>query len=232
METGAPLDREFCFEKDEAVKWYRFTARREGEFLITGLEDISDRKLEAEAIKENLRFRRELAGASMEVMMIMNLSKFHVRYINKDVLPEIGMTREKIQEMPLEQVLLYINPRDRGKLLEMHRKLLKTRGEKVHEVKLRVRMKDLSWAWFRVRGKVFNRRDENWVEEYLLLITDITKEKRTEKALKKARKLSIQGEVARTLAHELRNPIASIGMVKEVLDKKAEVYGLKTELEK
>lgn len=36
----------------------------------------------------------------------------------------------------------------------------------------------------------------------------------------KAEKLSIQGEIARTFAHELRNPLASIGMVGEVLNHK------------
>lgn len=37
-----------------------------------------------------------------------------------------------------------------------------------------------------------------------------------------AEKLSIKGEIARTLAHELRNPLASIGMSADILDKKIE----------
>ncbi|MCM4158271.1 HAMP domain-containing sensor histidine kinase, partial [Gramella sp. AN32] len=45
-------------------------------------------------------------------------------------------------------------------------------------------------------------------------------QKNTQEALLKAERLSIQGEVARIFAHELRNPLASIGMATDILNEK------------
>ena len=46
---------------------------------------------------------------------------------------------------------------------------------------------------------------------------NITQQKATQSALLNAERLSIQGEIARTFAHELRNPLASIRMATDVI---------------
>jgi signal transduction histidine kinase len=104
--------------------------------------------------------------------------------------------------------------------MDMHRRLLKSSDDDIHDIEIRLKLQRTSWEWFSVRGKVFHRRDESWVEEYVLLVRNIHNLKNTKKALLKAEKLSIQGELARTFAHELRNPLASIGMVTEVISTK------------
>ena len=220
MKTGIPYDREVFVDKGFSQEWFRVTARAQGNLLITSIEDITKRKAAAEELKESLRFKRELVRTTPEVILIINLDDQRVRYINKDILPEVAMTREKIQGMPIEGVLPFVHPRDRQKVVELHKSLLKSGLDDIQDIEVRLKLKGVKWEWFSVRGKIFKRKDDHWVEEYVLLVRNISDKKSTQKALLKAEKLSIQGEVARTFAHELRNPLASIGMVSEVLNKK------------
>ncbi len=217
MESGTPLNREFYFNKEGYDHWFQITARSQGDLLIATLEDITTRKNEHEQLNETLRFKQQLEATSPDTILIINLNSFNVRYINKDIFPEAGMTVERIQGTPLQNILPYIHPRDREKIIQFHRKILKSDDHQIQEIELRLKLRDKSWEWFCVRGKIFKRRDENWVDEYVLLVSNITTQKNTLNALKHAERLSIQGEVARIFAHELRNPLVSMGMATEIL---------------
>lgn len=47
---------------------------------------------------------------------------------------------------------------------------------------------------------------------YLLVIRDITRRNQSEKALIRAEKLSLTGKIARTIAHEVRNPLTNLNL--------------------
>ena len=222
-DNGEPLDTEIFFDKDGYNNWFRITAIPQKDLIIASIEDITKRKEEALELEETIRFKQQLVRTTPETIMIINLNNFNVRYINRDLFPDVGMTREKILGMPLPDILPFVHPRDREKVMEMHRNLVKASERDVLDIELRLKMRGNEWHWFSVRGKIFHRRDEKWVDEYVLLIRNITELKDTQKALLKAEKFSIQGEIARTLAHELRNPLASIKMTTEVLRRKLPV---------
>ncbi len=220
METKKPLEREFHFDKEGYNNWFRITARSHDDLLIATLEDITIRKEESESLKDLLRFKQQLEATSPETIMIVNLNTFSVRYINKDLLPEAGMTVEKIQGTPLQDILPYIHPRDRERLIRFHKKLLKSEDHSIYELEIRLKLRNNQWEWFCVRGKIFERKNKKWVDEYVILVSNITEQHNTKEALQKAERLSIQGEVARIFAHELRNPIANIGMATDLISKK------------
>ena len=173
-----------------------------------------------EELESAIRFKKQLVRTSPETILIINLNDLNVRYINKDIYPDEGLNRKKILGMPIVDILPFIHPRDRENIMEFHKKLLKSHDDDVHDLELRLKLKRDSWEWFSVRGKIFHRRDKDWVDEYVLLVRNISAKKETQKALVNAEKYSILGEVAKTLAHELRNPITSIGMATEILSKK------------
>lgn len=220
MDTGEPMDQEFYFDKKGYNHWFRITARKQNNLLIIAIEDVTVKKAESQKLKEIMRFNRQLVQTSPDTILILNLSNYKVRYINQDMLTRAGMTKEKIHGMTLQDILLYVHPRDREKLIVFHKQILKSSEDEIHDLEFRLKTKGSDWEWFNARGKIFNRKNENWVEEYVLLVRNITEQKNTQRALINAEKLSIQGEVARTLAHELRNPLASIRMATDVMKHK------------
>ncbi|MDT0644313.1 PAS domain-containing sensor histidine kinase [Zunongwangia sp. F363] len=187
-------------------------------------EDLRRLKLEHslyntnKQLSRNVLFKEQLVKTTPESIIIINLNKKNVRYINKDVYAEEGLTKERIEGMPLEEIVPYIHPQDRQKIIELHQKLLKSSDEDIYDIEIRLKLKKKSWEWFSVRGTIFDRKNESWVNEYILLVRNITNLKQTQKELMNARQFSIFGDVARTLAHELRNPIASIAMATEMLE--------------
>lgn len=220
MQTGEVLDKELYYAKEGFNNWFRIIARKQGELLITSIEDITIRKRETQKMEEAIKFNKQLVQTSPDTIFIINLDSYIVRYINQDMLPLVGMTKERIEGMSLPDVLPYLHPRDRERLVEFHKRILKSGDDEIHDAEFRVKTSGSHWEWFNARGKIFSRKDENWVEEYVLLVRNITEQKNTQLALINAEKLSIQGEVARTFAHELRNPLASIRMATDVIKHK------------
>lgn len=219
-ETGEPLDQELFFDKVGYNHWFRITARKQKEFVIATMEDISARKKEAQDLKEAVKFNEQLVQTSPDTIMIINLNEFKIRYINQDLLGGAEMTRDRIVGMTLADMLVYMHPRDREKIINFHKRIIKSSNDDIHEIEFRVKTKGKTWEWFNARGKIFSRKNDKWVDEYVVIVRNITEQKTTQKALTNAENLSIQGEVARTLAHELRNPLASIRMATDVIKHK------------
>ncbi len=215
-----PFDKDFYFGEDEYDNWFRLTARAQNDLLILTIEDTTQKNKEQIQLQETVRFNEQLLHTSPDTIMIINLNSLSVRYINKDIFKEGGITRERVKGTSLPDVLPFVHPKDRERIMEMHYKLLKSSDNDIVNIEIRLKLNGTSWEWFNVRGKIFRRKSADWVEEYVLLVRNIQEQKVTEKALLKAENLSIQGEVARTFAHELRNPLASIRMATEIISKK------------
>ncbi|MCP9200866.1 ATP-binding protein [Gramella sp. GC03-9] len=224
-ETGKSIDTDIFYNKADFNNWFRLKAKREKDLIIVTVEDITQKKIEAKQLEDSLNFRKQLVSASAETILIANLNTFSVRYINRDIFPEGGITRERVEGMPLQEILPYIHPRDREKIIYLHKQLLKSREDEIAEIELRLKLNGVVWEWFNVRGKVFHRKNDHWVDEYVLLVKNINKQKDTQHELLKAKKLSIEGEIARTFAHELRNPLASIMVATDVLEKQFNLGG-------
>jgi len=221
--TGNNLENEYIFDNEGSNTWYKITSRIQNELLICTLEDITERKKASQQLEDTIRFKQQLITTSPETVIIINLNSYTVRYINKDIFPEENLTKESIQGMAIMDILPFIHPRDREKILNFHKKLLKSNDDDIYDLDIRMKLDQQDWEWFSVRGKIFHRKDATWIDEYVLLVRNITNQKNMHKALISAEKLSIQGEIARTLAHELRNPLASIGLATEVMRKKLEI---------
>ena len=220
MLSGISEEIEIKETQETEKRWYRITTRQENGYLIASVEDISRRKMKSLRLKENVQFKKQIAKTSPDIIMILNLQEENVRYINRDMAAQVGRRKKDIDGMPLSGILPLIHPHDREKALDFHSKITTAKDKEILDIEFRFKSKDDLWEWFNARGKVFMRNKESNVCEYILLLRNIEQQKRTQKALLNAEKLSIKGEVARTLAHELRNPMASIGMAADVLTKK------------
>lgn len=221
MLTGKPKDFEIFYDKNNYNNWFRITAKRQKGLLISSLEDITKRKFEAEKLQESIRFKRQLTRTSPDLILIFNLYKEKVRYINRDIAPKRGMRKKDIVGSDLMGILPFIHPLEREKAMDFHEEILYAKDSDILDFEFRLKSLAKNWEWYNARGKVFMRNKNGKVFEYIVILRNIDEQKKTQKALLHAEKLSIKGEVARTLAHELRNPLASIGMAADILEKSA-----------
>ena len=220
MLSGEGTEFEVCLEQDERKNWFRITAHRQKGLLVNSIENITRQKLKANKLKKNIRFKKQLISTSPDVILIFNLKEEKVRFLNRGLSEEPEMSPKKLVGMPLMDILPLIHPQDRQKALEFHTRLVAASDKDIMELEFRLRGKERSWEFYHARAKVFMRNKKGKVCEYIIMLRNVQEHKKTQQALIKAEKLSIKGEVARTLAHELRNPIASIGMSADILEKK------------
>ncbi|MCC8358858.1 ATP-binding protein [Salinimicrobium sediminilitoris] len=219
MLTGESADFEIEVERNEKNNWFRITSRRQSGLLVCSLENITRDKLKAQKLKENVKFKKQLIDTSPDIIMTFDLYNEKVKFINRDLSEEEGMTVKQVEGMHLLDILPLIHPQDRRKTLSFHTDLMEASDEDVVEVEFRLKGKEKHWDYYNARGKVFKRNRKFNVVEYILLLRNVQSQKMTQQALITAEKLSIKGEIARTLAHELRNPLASISMSADILEK-------------
>ena len=222
MLTGESEDFEVSYERGERSSWFKITTRKKNNLLINTLENITRRKARARELKENIRFKKQLIKTSPDIILIFNLYEERIRFINRDFSSERELTKEKIEGMPLLKLFPLIHPQDRQKAIEFHTSLQNASDKDIVELEFRLRGKNRNWESFNARGKVFMRNKKGNVYEYILLLRNVQEQKLVQRALVHAEKLSIKGEIARTLAHELRNPLASIGMSADILERKVQ----------
>lgn len=219
MLTGESSDLEIEVDRDGRNNWFRITSRRQRGLLICSLENITRNKIKAKKLRENIRFKKQLIDTSPDLILIFDLYNEKVKYINRDLVAAEGMTAENVEGMPLLDILPLIHPQDRQKTLAFHTSLGTASDDDVVEVEFRLKTSEKQWECYNARGKVFKRNRKENVVEYIVLLRSVQSQKATQQALINAEKLSITGEIARTLAHELRNPLASISMSADIMEK-------------
>lgn len=222
MLTGESKDFEVCFKRNGKDNWFKISTTRQKGMLVNSLENITQKKRRARNLKDNIRFKKQLITTSPDIILIFNLYDEKVRFMNRDFHTSPQLTKDKIVGMPLLDIIPLLHPQDRQKALEFHNKLLKASDKDVIDFEFRLKGEGGAWNYYNARAKVFMRNSKGNPYEYIILLRNVQDQKRTQQALMNAEKLSIKGEIARTLAHELRNPLASIGMSADILDKKLE----------
>ena len=220
MLTGKSANFEVCLEHEGKKNWLKIITHRQRGMLINSLENITREKERSRAFNDNLRFKKQLIETTPDLIAIFNLHQENIRFVNRDLDPSIGMTRKKLLNMPLVDLLPQIHPEDRQKVMEFHRKLRSASDRDIVEVEFRLKSRSRAWECYNARGKVFIRSKTGKVSEYIILLRNVQEQKLTQQALVTAEKLSIKGEIARTLAHELRNPMTSIGMSADILSQR------------
>ena len=100
---------------------------------------------------------------------------------------------------------------------------------KDYAIEHRIVWPDKSIRWVSETGTVFN--DEKGITIRMLgIVQDITKHKLAEEELNHKRRLAAMGEMSAHLAHEIRNPLHSVGMSYEVLNESEDLTAHNKEL--
>ncbi|MDO1445437.1 PAS domain S-box protein [Rhodocytophaga aerolata] len=183
--------------KDAAGKYRWMLARynvfkqsEEGKVLqIIGISrDITDRKKAEEEILENKRFIQQIAEATPDVIIVLDLLQFKVMYANQQMETILGYTPEQVYQMTDEDRLNIIHPDDTQMRIQFFQAFATIRNQEVRDITYRVKDAQGQWHWIWCKYTVFKRDAAGKPLEAIGIWQDITEKKKTEDELQLAHK--------------------------------------------
>ncbi|MGE5309026.1 MAG: PAS domain-containing protein [Deltaproteobacteria bacterium] len=223
---------------------------------ITGVmgtfEDITPRKQAEEAVKNSMQlFRSVLSNMYGSILYVNNESR--VEFANQDFCNNFHLkqTPEDLEGCTSDQIMEMIRPSYAGgeRAIEHAREIVREgkaiKGEEVHMsdgrttlrdfVPIKIGGKPAGRLWYQIdvtrlkQAEEIVRRDKEIVEKLVSQRTEELIEAHQE--LERSKRLSDIGQLAATVAHELRNPLAAIDMASVNIRRKANIPDLKRHLE-
>ncbi|UFJ41147.1 PAS domain S-box protein [Brevibacillus humidisoli] len=233
------MNEPFCFIPGDAIKeyealWqrirsgervsgYKTTARRKDGSLfpvslscsplrdkagtIVGICTISkDTTAETktiEELRENVAQYRLLIEATNDIIGIYDL-QLKQKFISPSIQLHSGLSQEEYMSA---DVTSRIHPDDLARVTSTYQTLAVEK--KTVQVEYRAQHKNGSWVYLEARAvPILNERQE--VENILVVERNVTERKQNEEFLRKTEKLSVIGQLAAGIAHEIRNPLTSL----------------------
>ena len=172
---------------------------------LTALRDITERKRVEEALRESEeRFRSMYEKAAVGIQQLANDGRLLM--VNAALCRMLGYDES---ELLGRDVLDLTHPDDLARDNAVRGPTI--RGERDwHEIEKRYIHRDGSPVWVHITSSVV--KDGSGHPLYrVAIVQDITERKRAEEALLRAEKLASVGRMASTIAHEINNPLETIG---------------------
>ncbi|WLR57413.1 PAS domain S-box protein [Mesobacillus subterraneus] len=166
--------------------------------IVLVSRNVTQRVNREEKLKEHQRRDRLFLEHSKDTMGIITRNGVWT-YINEQGKKLMGAT--SFDEIIGTSLYDYTDPQDYKLLKES----LDTRNSSDFEISLIRKDNDSKRAEVQLIPTVFKNRDV-----FLIIIKDITEQRKTEDQLQVAEKLSVIGQMAAGIAHEIRNPLTAI----------------------
>lgn len=201
VETGNPEVFEQFYPGEEMNKWFRISAIKLNDGFTVTFQDVTDLKEALIDAQNKERKYLQLFEESIDAIFITN-SKLNVLEVNPAMEKIAGRKAEALLLKPAQDFFA------KKEMYELFTQQL-TSLRQVVEFEA-----DLQCSKGENRPCLINgialTRNENEERTFLVVAKDITKRKQADKDLLMAEKLSMTGKIARTIAHEVRNPITNL----------------------
>jgi PAS domain S-box-containing protein len=208
VETGVFTSIEQRYEADNLNTWFQISATKLEDGLTVTFQDISEqKKTEAEVETKGNKYQK-LFDESIDAIYLLD-DRFNFLNINRSLLDLFKFTREQLVGTSIKQLFLS------GNEFQQFENALKKK-QKMEELEVFLLTKNKEKRFCHVNC-VPLYDEEKQEQNYLGVIRDNTRRKQAEKELLAAEKLSMTGKIARTIAHEIRNPLTNITLALEQL---------------
>ncbi len=164
--------------------------------------DITSQKKVERALRESEAKYRLIAEHSTDLITVIDPSGI-IQYVSPSHLPVLGYEDGEIKGAILEMV----HPEDIQSLSDQFMRALVKKEP--FQTEFRLLHKNGDWILLEARGVPVMTKDGH-VESLVTFARDVTKAKQTEELMLKSEKLSVLGELAAGVAHEIRNPLTSL----------------------
>ncbi|MGV3466369.1 MAG: PAS domain S-box protein [Heyndrickxia sp.] len=160
-------------------------------------KDITERVQEKQELCRSKEIHTLISENSQDIISICSPDGI-ITYITPAVQNLLGYLPEEIIHTTISD---YYHPDDISKILNYTKDTNVSRG--------RIRHKDGNYIWFEINSKII-RNGKGDIEKVLAVVRDISERLQAEALMRKSEKLSLAGQLAAGVAHEIRNPLTAV----------------------
>lgn len=208
VEEGEPVALDQNYQKDGLDSWFRITAKKLQDGFVVNFLDISQFKGRALELEQSEARYRKLFYESMDPVFITNNELLFME-INHAMESTFGHSREQVRLITLKDLF-----KEENDFWRFNQEFYK--HDRVEEFEA-----ELISAQDKVMYCIINlinlSPDEDQINRYQGVIKDISRKKRADQEILWAEKLSMTGKIARSIAHEVRNPLTNLSLALEQL---------------
>ncbi|WP_257348077.1 PAS domain S-box protein [Pseudalkalibacillus decolorationis] len=181
----------------------------------TVIRDITAQKRAQEALHESNEHYRIITENTLDLINVFDCDGA-LLYASPSLKTILGY---EVQPYTKSDIKKIIHPDDSNSMFEMFQKMLESKDSFKKDYMFR--HADGHWVYLECHGMpVLNSEGE--VESFVTISRDITDRRQTEDFLRKSEKLTVLGQLAAGIAHEIRNPLTSLKGFTHILRAKAE----------
>jgi PAS domain S-box-containing protein len=125
-------------------------------------------------LQESRHFIEQVACSTPDILYVLSLEKLKTAFINQRGIDLLGFDHDLLET---------VHPEDFTRRMTHLAACKQLMDEDVKEIDIRMRVKDGSWHWFRIRDIAFKRHADSSVAQIIGIAHDIHEEKLAEEAL-------------------------------------------------
>jgi PAS domain S-box-containing protein len=167
---------ELVYENNQPVK------------LIGTTQDVTERELVQQELKENQTFIRKIADAAPSIIASYNINTGKYVFISEGLNKLLGYDPQEALEKGIEFFLDIIHPDDLASMASKNAQAIEAANKDVENdliAEFTYRIKDIAgnYRWFHTFGTIFDRNEQGKVEHLLNISLDVTDQIETTRRL-------------------------------------------------
>lgn len=208
VESGELKTLEQHYSGNNTEKWYKIAIVKMGDGVTVTFQDVSDLKEAILEVESREKKYQKLFEESIDAIFQAD-AKFRFLDVNSSLLQLFKYQSDDLLKLSLKDLILDSKEYSGFKKTLTNDKRLEEYELEMHDAEGNKKIC--------IVNCVLLIDPESKKKSYIGVIRDMTKRRLADKELVQAEKLSMTGKIARTIAHEVRNPLTNLTLALEQL---------------
>lgn len=192
VENDEPGEEIMHYNEDGYDNWYDIKYQKFEDGVVIAHTDISEIKRTEEDLKESKNFIEHITNTIPDIIYILDLDEKTISFNNDRAYQILGQNSAYAGSQSLNAFNQFLHPHDFHRRMEHIEACRKLKDNDIKEIDIRMKVRNGTWHWFRVRDKAYKRNADDTVTRVIGVAQDIHEQNLITLSLKQAELSNMQ----------------------------------------